>query len=36
MALFMLAGLGARRGAERYMKNLDRETKDMLKDFGIN
>jgi ABC-type sugar transport system permease subunit len=36
MVLFMLAGLGAKRTADRYMRNMDMESREMLRDFGIN
>jgi hypothetical protein len=40
MVLFLLAGMGVRRSANRYIKNLennmDKETKEMLKEFGFN
>ncbi|MDX9929955.1 MAG: Yip1 family protein [Bacteroidales bacterium] len=36
IVLFMLAGLGTKRATDRYMKNLDKESREMLKDFGIN
>ncbi len=40
MALFLLAGMGVRRSANRYMKNLDKnmdkETREMLKEFGLD
>lgn len=36
MVLFMLAGLGAKRTADRYMRNFDRDLMEMQRDFGIN
>jgi hypothetical protein len=40
MVLLLLAGMGVRRSANRYMKdldkNMDKETKEMLKEFGFN
>lgn len=36
IVLFMLAGLGAKRSADRYLRNMDNDTMEMLRDFGIN
>ena len=40
MVLLLLAGMGVRRSANRYMKgldkNMDKETREMLKEFGFN
>ncbi|MFO7575298.1 MAG: Yip1 family protein [Bacteroidales bacterium] len=34
--LVFLAGLGAKRTADRYMRNMDRESREMLRDFGLD